>query len=439
MSNRNKKFKDVIRHNLDGLIFKDTVNNSDNALILNNTWTITDSSKALVDEFFENDFLPWFLSPGQRLLKRVDKLKQFYCFLANLKLAFPIRPLRLSLHTNEYTKDPFFSTFIIDIFNWLEYEKFVFVRRGYSPADNSVGQQTRTSPTAKLREKILSNIEIARVSNTNSKDDVIVLRNSEKENILFEDTQEIIDLRRRIENINTVNGKHHVVFFYQKDIGLISTRLHAVFNNCSFNDNGRFYTGSLGFQSLPKKIRKTILIDGKKTIERDYSAHHPRILYSLNLINYVDNPYEIVFQNSDDEMIKILKIVFLVLINAGGHGETVQGCFKEFRKRPSIFPFLKKKSLRITDLITACRTAHKDIETSFSSSQGIRLSNIDSKIALQVVEHFTSQGKACLSVHDSFIVRNEDDQELIGTMKRIYSEVLQQQTNSDMEFSCIVK
>ncbi|WP_076445185.1 hypothetical protein [Roseivivax lentus] len=65
------------------------------------------------------------------------------------------------------------------------------------------------------------------------------------------------------------------------------------------------------------------------------------------------------------------------------------------------------QSIRNDDLdrVTAAlfeRLPH--IEESLYADQGIRLMNVDSDIAARVHNHFTQQGVAVLSVHDSFII-----------------------------------
>ena len=439
MSERNKKLIESIKTSLDEKVFRETSLGKSKAFCLDSSWTISEISKSLVDDFFSKEFLPWFLKPGQRLLKKDDKLKQFHAFLANLKHAFPIRPLRLSLHTNEYSKDPFFSTFIIDVFRWLEHEQYIHLIRGFSSAKGNVALQTRVCPKRKLRDRILDKLELSNITATLDFEQLIILRNEKKASIPYNNTQSTLDLKKKLQSINNENSKHRIEFVIGKHNGYISAQLHAVFNNSSFTQNGRIYSGALGYQGLPKLVRKTILIDGETTVERDYSAHHPRIMYALKGISYTEDPYKAIFEDIDDKLIKILKAVFLVLINAPNKAKVHGGIFKRLESIPKSFSVLKEKNLTIAGLVKLCKSVHKDIEELFTSNQGFRLANIDSLIALQVVEYFTSQGKACLPVHDSFIVKEEDDQELVNIMSHVYNNVMKESTKSNMDFTCIIK
>lgn len=68
-----------------------------------------------------------------------------------------------------------------------------------------------------------------------------------------------------------------------------SKKLYRVFNNNSFDQGGRFY-GAF-YQTMPKDLRKDILINGEPTVELDYAAHHVRIPYHLEGVDYREDPY----------------------------------------------------------------------------------------------------------------------------------------------------
>jgi hypothetical protein len=75
------------------------------------------------------------------------------------------------------------------------------------------------------------------------------------------------------------------------------------------------------------------------------------------------------------------------------------------------------------DIIDAFSEAHPKIAHHFYTGEtGMRLMNLDSKIALAVIQHFTKQGKPILAVHDSFLVQAQYRDELMQTMKRVYQQ-----------------
>jgi hypothetical protein len=60
----------------------------------------------------------------------------------------------------------------------------------------------------------------------------------------------------------------------------------------SWSHGGRFYGG--WWQTIAEEERKAILIDGKPTVERDFTGMHVRMLYKLKTgIDYQDDPYSL--------------------------------------------------------------------------------------------------------------------------------------------------
>lgn len=68
-------------------------------------------------------------------------------------------------------------------------------------------------------------------------------------------------------------------------------QLHRVFNNGNFEHGGRHYGHWI--QEIPRGLRKEIVIDGKSTVEIDFSSLHPRLLYGMEGLKLDDNydPY----------------------------------------------------------------------------------------------------------------------------------------------------
>ena len=63
-------------------------------------------------------------------------------------------------------------------------------------------------------------------------------------------------------------------------VNLSKRTLRRVFGRGSFERGGRFYGG--WWQNIPSAYRSVISINGKPTIEMDYSQYHPNILYNLH-------------------------------------------------------------------------------------------------------------------------------------------------------------
>lgn len=63
---------------------------------------------------------------------------------------------------------------------------------------------------------------------------------------------------------------------------------------------------------------------------------------------------------------------------------------------------------------------HIRINKFLNSDIGLTLQYKDSKIAEDILKHFTKKGIPCLPIHDSFIVPNKYKDELIETMHEVY-------------------
>jgi len=74
--------------------------------------------------------------------------------------------------------------------------------------------------------------------------------------------------------------------------------------------------------------------------------------------------------------------------------------------------------------MTEFRKAHKSIEHHFCNGNdtGLRIMNLDSRIALDVIDHFAKQNIPILPVHDSFIVQDKYKHELRLIMEHSYEK-----------------
>ena len=66
-------------------------------------------------------------------------------------------------------------------------------------------------------------------------------------------------------------------------------RLRRVFSRASFEMGGRAYGP---WQALPARHRALMLINGEQTLEPDFAALHPSIIYALRGIRLIGDPYE---------------------------------------------------------------------------------------------------------------------------------------------------
>lgn len=259
-----------------------------------------------------------------------------------------------------------------------------------------------------IKDYSVSRVKITWTMQQDTKDiELIQVRDNDKEQIELPQTAEIADLEKRLSAVNDFNARHKITL---GKFQILNTRLHAVFSRGSFDKGGRLYTdGDNGYQGLKSEDREKILIDGKKTVELDYSAFHAHLLYAFRGLQTNADPYSF-YPNR-----KAAKLAFNIMLNAKDRTEAA-GAFKRAWSEHG------QGALDISadSLFRLCAETHKPIADSFCNDSGLKLQNQDSKIALSVVEAMQKLKTACLPMHDSFIVAADKAEELKRTMQKIY-------------------
>lgn len=183
-------------------------------------------------------------------------------------------------------------------------------------------------------------------------------------------------------------------------------QLYRVFHDLEFKTGGRYYGG--WWETIPSKFRKHIAINGKATVEIDYSGLHPAILYAKEGQQLPDDPYS---QILGEEHRSLAKKLFNALINAKHDMKTQPRATKISHTGKS----WKQIKERIYEL-------HAPIKEYFCTSAGLWLMHEDSELATAVMHYFAKQGVACLPVHDSFIIHHGFEDELRKKMIELFTE-----------------
>ena len=180
-----------------------------------------------------------------------------------------------------------------------------------------------------------------------------------------------------------------------RSIQLQNVQLTRIFSRGSMELGGRFYRG--WWQSIPSKHRPHIRIDGKKTVEVDYSGMCLRILYALagQEMSLETDPYDIGLEHwegrSDKRRSHIKKIINALINDEDG---------------VYVIPKRALKLLNVTEeqfkLLLAQK--HPLIAEQLSSGVGLKAQYIDSQIAEAVMLELMKEDVVVLPVHDSFIV-----------------------------------
>ena len=175
--------------------------------------------------------------------------------------------------------------------------------------------------------------------------------------------------------------------------------LYRVFNDPELKTGGRFYGG--WWQNIPRGLRQHLLIDGKRTIELDYSNQHPTILYLKEGLAPLPDSYSGILGelegHSKAAVRSMVKAAFNAMLNAG----------HRLRQAPEgIEP--AKYGLKWRHISEAIEAFHQPIAKHFYTGIGLRLQRMDSDIAERVMLTFARHEDRIpiLPLHDSFILHS---------------------------------
>lgn len=383
------------------------------------------------------------INPKARI-RDEDKIKRHLrVLLLNLFVASQIGNtwIGISKNKSDYQKESRYRKiflnygFLIPMLNNLLELGYLEQRLGFKDWSTGKGFRTRIRATTKLLQRIYEpefalqqaekQVGLANLvtCNPEAERETIILRDANKQNVDYEDT----DITRRMrENLLWINARlldtritlritneRFVALEEQLKSSSADEREHVDFTqrtlvrvfNGDFEHGGRFYGG--WWIGLPKEYRKNIEINHKSTVEVDFSAHHIRMLYAKDGLVPPDDPYAI--ENCPFPR-ESLKQVFLVLINANGKEATIKAC-------------LNHGIQEVIGILKILEEHHQPIAHYFYSGMGLKLQYEDSMLAEKIMLRMLSKsGATVLPVHDSYIVRNSYEQELKDTMEEAFRE-----------------
>ena len=211
---------------------------------------------------------------------------------------------------------------------------------------------------------------------------------------------------KRIENYNKLLLNSDIVpgkmdFTTEKKTSFENRTYTRRFVKSNLQLGGRFYGPY--WQTLPKKYRKLIKINGEEVVELDYNAMHLHLLYSkLNksLYDYYPfnkDPYAIPEYNR-----KIVKLVFTACINENCTRKNINhvGGQQVSEGLPDLF----EEGLPYREMVDSLGKNHPEVAPLFYSEIGYEISYMESRVTDYIVTVLTKHKIPVLSIHDSFVV-----------------------------------
>jgi hypothetical protein len=369
--------------------------------------------------------------PIQGRYKSEQKQRDFEILLANL-FDQKKKPIRISLNQNDYKRTKYnkISYFTVALVYLFKEHNLIAMKKGYH-FEHELSRMTRICATENLLELFPCSdhsgvrykpVEVVELWSK----EVVTSPKTHKEKVIkklidYTDTAETHRIRKILERANTVNNSADIMHVVNHRSLRLNTGLIAVFQN-KFTLGGRLYARGISyFQGLAEEERQEITINGSTVVELDYSALHPMLLYASKGIQYLGDPYSAV--DKRPEVRPFLKILLLCMINA-------DFLWAQRAANTWLYGLEKNEIRQLNNIgITKARpfmdkfmAVHRPIAHYLCTGKetGMRLMNKDSKIALDVIDHFTKQGIPILCMHDSFIVQKQYANELKQVMQRVY-------------------
>jgi len=407
------------------------------------------------DEYLASEFIEPE-GPGKRA--KSPSKKQFKVLLLDLYVALKEDPellIGLSLAKRFFKPNSRYNALhisfkIIDVVHYLKKVGLIGMKLGVK-----LGLSTRIWPTEKLQRLFQQSNFSPLLVRSHEDKEVIVLNDTElqpngrlsdsgkPQEYSDEDYAEIPRMRKMLLRYNDllrrsfIDLQNHEEPVYRRrfwnpkkrawDEKAIVTGHHnkfvrRVFYRGSWQLGGRFHGGF--WQQIDGDKREQIRINDFRTVELDFSGLHINIAYALEGLGPIDgDPYEVepLFNVPASEQRAWVKALSLTAINVKSEDQI----YPAFRQaQPTGSRAKRFRNVELRKLFDAFKRKHQAIQHYFCSDQGVRLMNIDGEIVARVLKYFTDRDEPILSIHDSFICREQCKEELTRVMNQTVSDML---------------
>lgn len=220
-----------------------------------------------------------------------------------------------------------------------------------------------------------------------------------------------------------------------------------IFNHGRLDLGGRFYAP---YQALPKADRAKIRIDGQVTVEHDYSALHFNLLYALEGLQFVGDPYALPGVDRGTSKQCGLRLLnsenlpgFKATVTRSGN-KKIQQIHADYTARRENFERLRAVGLHAIEptkpdclegiidgvkpgttgegILQAYQERHQAVAHWFGVENiGLQLQFLDSEIMAAALLRLA--GVPVLVIHDSIRCRRDDSKRVLDAMRDAYKEI----------------
>lgn len=287
-----------------------------------------------VNKFVNSIFEKYFKWQNPDLIKKHIKV-----VLLDLYVAWNEHPdMKIGVHMNRnaYKAKSRYNALnishkIINVVKQLREIGFINLTNGFYDPTGHLSRVTRIWPTNELMNKFKRAKFTYNHIDHFADQEVIILRDSNKKDLDYNDNAEIVRMRNILNGYNNLL-KQTFIDIPELDIPIIDANdkyipvssnecfVRRIFNNASWKNGGRFYGG--WWQRVPSFFRSKIYLNNEGTIEDDYRSLHPNLLYANKGLDYIKlkrgDAYDINVPhiNDKDDKRKLVKRLMLIAINA---------------------------------------------------------------------------------------------------------------------------
>jgi len=232
-------------------------------------------------------------------------------------------------------------------------------------------------------------------------------------------------LVKQLTDMNVPGRRKRIV------LRLSKKAVYRVFNNGSLKQGGRFYGG--WWISAPSVVRKYITLNGKPTVELDFSAMHIHLLYAKVGANYAakgedaytleQGPYSLRDPEDDRDL---NKLILLTSFNAKTPEKAASAVFDELRKEEKLYRYQVRDHEPIKAKLALLKKKHPQISHFVANDQGRDLQYYDSCVIEKVISHFTTKQIPVLTVHDSVICQHQHVEQVMNMMYRAFYQTAEE-------------
>jgi hypothetical protein len=340
-----------------------------------------------------------------------------------------------------------------EVLDWFEYNEFITVYLGNS----DYRAEWKSYPTiVKFNDKLIDLLDLEQlklyVPEDRLQSTILVKDRKTKEEIMFVATEETIKMEAEMTKYNE-SFRDVLIEFNGQEVPALEYK--RSFSGDLYK-GGRLFAHGGSIQLLPEKFRLEYLtLDKEPVCEIDYKAIHACILYEseaqkderiYKLARKGFDPYaadQSVVEVDEKAVVKhtikygikkydpvrnLYKISLMMALNCDSSTRARQSINHELYKDSKLDECDKRYVGLVnpdSEAVLEALCEHNElIQDYFYKDYGIVLQNIDSRIALRVIDYLIQEGHTCLAYHDSFAVKESIAPFLDFAMHAAWKDVL---------------